>query len=211
MTGRMMNERLGKWSFWVMFIGFNIGFFPMHILGLMGMPRRIYTYPAGRDWQSINEVMTYGAFMLGVGILLSIINLFYSLREGEYAGDNPWNADGLEWAMSSPPPSYETVHIPAVSTRHPLWDDFDEDEDPRNERVLSQARLTITSSLLDGVPLAAASMPKESLVPMLLALALFGFFFALVFKLMWICLAGLIVTFLLGCYWLWPRPIKGGL
>ena len=211
MTGRMMNEKLGKWSFWVMFIGFNIGFFPMHIVGLMGMPRRIYTYPAGLGLQPMNEVMTFGAFMLGIGILLSIINLFYSLRKGEHAGNNPWNADGLEWAMSSPPPAYEVVHIPAVATRHPMWDEYDVDADHGDERVLSQARLTLTSSLLDAVPLSAASMPNGSLVPMLLALALFGFFLALVYQLLWVCLAGLIFTFLLGCYWVWPRPIKGEL
>jgi hypothetical protein len=194
-----------------MFIGFNIGFFPMHIVGLMGMPRRIYTYAAGLGLQPMNEVMTFGAFVLGVGILLSMINLAYSLRRGELAGNNPWNADGLEWAMESPPPSYEVVHIPAVSTRHPLWDDFDEDEDPDNERLLAQARLTLSSSLLDAVPLAAASMPDGSLTPMFLALALFGFFLALVFQLLWVCLAGLIATFLLGCYWVWPHPIKGEL
>jgi len=211
MTGRMMNERLGKWSFWVMFVGFNIGFFPMHLVGIMGMPRRIYTYEAGLGLQPMNELMTFGAFMLGIGILLSIINLFYSLRRGEYAGNNPWNADGLEWAMESPPPVYETVHIPAVSTRHPLWDEFDEDEDPGDERVLAQARLTLTTSLLDAVPLSAASMPKESLVPLMMSLALFGFFLALVYQLLWVCLAGLIVTYILGCYWLWPRPIKGEL
>jgi cytochrome c oxidase subunit I len=211
MTGRMMNERLGKWSFWVMFVGFNIGFFPMHLVGIMGMPRRVYTYPAGLGLQPMNELMTFGAFMLGIGILLSIINLFYSLRRGEYAGNNPWNADGLEWAMESPPPVYETVHIPAVSTRHPLWDEFDEDEDPGDERVLAQARLTLTTSLLDAVPLSAASMPRESLVPLMMSLALFGFFLALVYQLLWVCLAGLILTYLLGCYWLWPRPIKGEL
>jgi cytochrome c oxidase subunit 1/cytochrome c oxidase subunit I+III len=211
MTGRMMNERLGKWSFWVMFIGFNIGFFPMHIVGLMGMPRRIYTYAAGLGLQPMNELITFGSFIFGIGILLSIINLFYSLHRGEIAGNDPWNADGLEWAISSPPPAYEVVHIPTVATRSPLWDDFDENADPGNVRVLSQARLTMTTSLLDAVPVSVASMPKESLVPMLIAFVLFWLFLALVFKLMWVCLAGVIVTFLLGCYWVWPRPIRGNL
>lgn len=211
MTGRMMNETLGKWSFWVMFIGFNIGFFPMHIVGLLGMPRRIYTYMPGLGLTGWNEVMTVGAFIFGVGILLSIINLFYSLKAGEIAGDNPWGADGLEWGISSPPPVYEVAHIPVVTTRSPLWDDFDETADPDGERALAQARLSFTSTLLDAEPISVATMPSESLVPMFLALALFGFFLALVFKLLWVCLAGLIVTFLLGCYWLWPRPIKGEL
>jgi heme/copper-type cytochrome/quinol oxidase subunit 1 len=211
MTGRMMNEKLGKWSFWVMFVGFNLGFFPMHIVGIMGMPRRIYTYAANLGLQPMNELMTFGAFLLGVGILMSIVNLLYSLKHGAVAGNNPWYSDGLEWAMSSPPPDYEVVHIPAVATRHPLWDTFDEDEDPGDLRVLSQARLSITSTLLDAVPQAAATMPDVSIVPMFLALALFVFFLALVFQLMWVSLTSLILTFLLGCMWLCPRPIKGSL
>jgi cytochrome c oxidase subunit 1/cytochrome c oxidase subunit I+III len=194
-----------------MFTGFNLGFFPMHIVGLMGMPRRIYTYNSNLGLQPMNELITVGAFILGIGILLSIINLFYSLRRGAIAGNNPWNADGLEWAMASPPPNYEVLRIPAISTRHPLWDDFDEDDDPDDRRVLSQARLSITSTLLDAVPQAAATMPNLSLVPMFLALALFVFFLAMVFQWIWICLAGLIVTFLLGCIWLWPQSIKGHL
>lgn len=174
----------------------------------MGMPRRIYTYAAGLGWQPMNELITFGSFIFGVGILLSIINLFYSLRKGQIAGNNPWNADGLEWAIPSPPPSYEVVHIPTVSTRSPLWDDFDEDADPGNQRVFSQARLTMTTTLLDAMPVSVASIPTGSLVPMLVALALFCFFFALVFKLLWVCLAAVILTFLLGCYWVWPRPIR---
>jgi heme/copper-type cytochrome/quinol oxidase subunit 1 len=208
MSGRMMNERLGKWSFWVMFIGFNLGFFPMHIVGLMGMPRRIYTYNANLGLQPMNELRTFGALVLGIGILLSIINLFYSLRFGLFAGENPWNSDGLEWATLSPPPDYEVKHIPTVTTRHPLWDEHDEVADPDNIRLLSHARLAITTTLRDALPVSAAAMPSETLTPLFLALALFGFFLALVFQLLWICLAGLVATFLLGCFWLWPRPIK---
>ena len=114
MTGRMMSEKLGKWSFWVMFIGFNVGFFPMHIVGLLGMPRRIYTYGPALGLQSMNELMTVGAFVLGIGILISMINLMISLRSGKLAGKNPWNSDGLEWETDSPPKSYATVHIPTV-------------------------------------------------------------------------------------------------
>ena len=113
MTGRMMNERLGKWSFWVMFTGFNVGFFPMHMWACWGMPRRIYTYQAGLGLQPINELMTVGAFVLGIGICLSIINLVVSLRHGEMAGKNPWNSDGLEWETESPPrPSLRFIFPP---------------------------------------------------------------------------------------------------
>ena len=130
MTGRMLNERLGKWSFWVMFVGFNVGFFPMHIVGLLGMPRRIYTYAPELGLGSLNETMTGGAFVLGIGILISIVNLMVSLRNGALAGKNPWNSDGLEWGTDSPPKPYGTVHIPTVVSRHPLWDDHEEEGIP---------------------------------------------------------------------------------
>ena len=130
MSGRMLNERLGKWSFWIMFIGFNLGFFPMHIVGLMGMPRRIYTYAPGLGLQPMNELMTFGAFMLGVGILITLINVMLSMRFGAIAGRNPWSSDGLEWETDSPPKPYATVHIPTVVSRHPLWDDYDEEQIP---------------------------------------------------------------------------------
>lgn len=136
MTGRMMDEKLGKLSFWVMFIGFNLGFFPMHNLGLLGMPRRIYTYPAGVGFDGLNELVTFGAFLFGIGILISILNLLYSLRAGRPAGENPWNADTLEWSTSSPPKAFGSEHIPVVVSRHPLWDDFEEEEYPDNDRVL---------------------------------------------------------------------------
>lgn len=208
MTGRMMNEKLGKWSFWVMFIAFNVAFFPMHILGLMGMPRRIYTYQAGLGFQSMNEIVTFGSFVFGIGILLSIINLIVSLRKGEIAGKNPWNSDGLEWATDSPPKVYEVVHIPTVTTRSPLWDDYDENADPFNERILDHARLTMTTSLLDAHPVSIAVMPDSTLVPFFMAVALFAFFLAFAFQLLWICLAAVLATYALGCLWLWPKAIK---
>lgn len=208
MTGRMMSETLGKWSFWVMFIGFNVGFFPMHILGLMGMPRRIYTYPAGLGFSSTNMLVTVGAFTLGFGILLSLINLFVSLRSGALAGKNPWNSDGLEWDIDSPPKPYGSVHLPTVVTRHPLWDDHDEEADPNGERILDQGRLTFTTTWLDAEPIAIATMPSETLAPLLLAIAMFVFFAAFVFHLMWLGLAAFIANIVITYYWLWPRPDK---
>jgi heme/copper-type cytochrome/quinol oxidase subunit 1 len=208
MMGRMMSETLGKWSFWVMFVGFNVAFFPMHILGLQGMPRRIYTYPAGLGFDSTNMVVTIGAFVFGLGILLSIVNLFVSLKSGEPAGENPWNADGLEWDTDSPPQSYGSAHIPIVVSRHPLWDDFEESADPENERVLDWGRLTPTTSFLDAAPEGIATIPEDSLTPLILALAMFVFFVAFTFQLLWIALIALIAMFLTGCYWMWPRLSK---
>jgi cytochrome c oxidase subunit I len=208
MTGRMMNERLGKWSFWVMFIGFNVGFFPMHALGMMGMPRRIYTYQLGLGFDGLNMVVTIGAFVLGVGILLSIINLFWSLRYGTVAGPNPWNADGLEWSTDSPPPPYGSAHIPLVASRHPLWDDFEEEDDPDCDRTLDCGRLTPVTTALDAVPIGIATIPEDSLLPLWLSLALFVFFIAVVLQMVWVALALLLVSFLLGCVWMWPRTEK---
>ena len=205
-TGRLMDEKLGKWSFWVMFIGFNLGFFPMHLAGFAGMPRRVYTYPAGLGLQPLNMLATIGAFILGLGMLMSVVNLIESLRHGRVAGKNPWNADSLEWETDSPPAPYGTVHIPTVASRHPLWDDHEEEYDPDNLRTLDYDRVTLASTWRDAEPYAISKMPMETLAPLLLALALFVFFTAMVFELLWLALAGVILTFAAGCFWLWPRP-----
>lgn len=205
MTGRMMNETAGKWSFWVMFIGFNVGFFPMHLLGLGGMPRRIYTYPASLGLGPLNMIVTVGAFVLGIGILISIINFFVSMRVGKIAGRNPWNADTLEWDTDSPPAPYSIVHIPTVVSRSPLWDDHDESYDPDGSRVLDHGRQTPSTTWLDAEPFAISQMPSESIMPLLLALSLLLFFTAMVFELLWVALAGLILTTICAYFWLWPR------
>ncbi|HEX5236151.1 MAG TPA: cbb3-type cytochrome c oxidase subunit I [Silvibacterium sp.] len=208
MTGKMMSEKLGKWSFWIMFIGFNAGFFPMHNLGLMGMPRRIATYQPGLGFDGLNMLVTIGAFVFGIGILVSIINLFVSLRTGAPAGRNPWNSDGLEWSTDSPPKPYGSAHIPVVASRHPLWDDFDEEEDPDDDRVLDWGRLTPMTTWLDAVPTGIATIPEDSIVPLWLSLTLFGFFVAITYQMVWTALGFLVATFLLGCYWMWPRTEK---
>lgn len=208
MTGRMLSEKLGKWSFWVMFAGFNIGFFPMHNLGLLGMPRRIYTYQSGLGFDGLNMLVTIGAFILGIGILLSIVNLIISLRVGEIAGRNPWNSDGLEWETDSPPKPYATVHIPIVVSRHPLWDEFDEEADPENERLLDNGRLTPTTTWLDAEPTGIATIPEDSLAPLAMSIVLFVFFLTFVFQLLWAALAALLITFGIGCFWMWPRTEK---
>ena len=123
MTGRMLSERLGKWHFWLMFAGFNITFFPMHFLGVIGMPRRIYTYDADMGWTAWNAVISAGSLVLAFSIVLLLVNLAISLRRGEKAGDNPWDAPSLEWATSSPPHHYNFAVVPTVRSRYPLWDE----------------------------------------------------------------------------------------
>ena len=122
-TGRRLQEGLGKWHFWLMFIGMNLVFMPMHILGIEGMPRRIYTYGAGRGWEIWNFIETIGAFTIAVGMLIFIINFFVSLRKKTANEADPWDGYTLEWKTASPPPVYNFEKIPSVRGRRPLWDE----------------------------------------------------------------------------------------
>jgi cytochrome c oxidase subunit 1 len=122
MTGRMMSERLGKWAFWLIFVGFNLTFFPMHILGFQGMPRRVYTYQPDMAWHGLNLFVSVSALILAAGFLVFFIDAIRSALRGAPAGDNPWHAATLEWATSSPPPSYNFSQIPVVDGANPLWD-----------------------------------------------------------------------------------------
>ena len=121
MTGWLMDERLGKIHFWIMLIGFNLTFFPQHILGLLGMPRRYYTYAAGQGWEIWNLMSTVGAYLIALSVLVFIINFFLSARRARVAGPNPWEAATLEWSTSSPPPDYNFAKIPTVTRMNPLW------------------------------------------------------------------------------------------
>ena len=121
LTGRMMGEGLGKWNFWLTFIGMNLTFFPMHFVGLNGMPRRIYTYGEEFGWGLLNSLASLGYVVLFIGMLLLVINIIQSLRNGRVAGHDPWDAPTLEWSISSPPPVYNFAEIPRVEGRDPYW------------------------------------------------------------------------------------------
>jgi cytochrome c oxidase subunit I len=120
--GKKMDERLGNWHFWLNFIAFNLTFFPMHYAGMLGMPRRIYTYDAGQGWETFNMLSSIGAFLMAPSFLLFAYNFMRSKKRGEEAGDNPWDAATLEWSIPSPPPEYNFAQIPMVTSRYPLWD-----------------------------------------------------------------------------------------
>jgi cytochrome c oxidase subunit 1 len=122
MTGRMYSERLGQLHFWLFLIGFHLTFDFMHIPGLLGMPRRIYTYEPGRGWDSWNLIVTVGVFFQAAAILVLFANLLWSYSRGAHAGGDPWDAWTLEWSVPSPPPTYNFASIPTIRSRRPLWD-----------------------------------------------------------------------------------------
>jgi cytochrome c oxidase subunit 1/cytochrome c oxidase subunit I+III len=204
MTGRLLDETAGRWSFWLMFIGFNLAFFPMHLVGLSGMPRRIYTYPNGMGWETWNLVVTIGSFVFAAGVAISLVNFLVSSRRGPRAGANPWNADTLEWAVSSPPPVYGSTRIPTVASRNPLWDAHDEEHDPGDRRVLDDGRLTLATHWRDATPIAVARMPGDTIAPLLLALALTVIFGALLFGSIPWAATGTVAALLTAAGWLWP-------
>ena len=129
MSGRMYNEALGKLHFWLFFIGFHLTFDFMHIPGLLGMPRRIYTYEPGRGWDTLNLIVGIGVVFQAAGVLVFAANLIWSYFRGKIAGNDPWDAWTLEWSTSSPPPAYNFAVIPTVKSRRPLWD-LKHPEDP---------------------------------------------------------------------------------
>jgi cytochrome c oxidase subunit I+III len=175
MTGKLMSERIGKWSFWLMFIGFNIGFFPMHIAGILGMPRRVYTYYEGMGLDTLNMIETIGAYVFAIGVLVFFINVILSVRRGPLSGSNPWNGASLEWSTQSPPPSYNFAVIPLITSRDPMWDQSLESihggaNDP--SRTLANGRETLATTVMDARPEAILHMAEDSIWPLLLALSL---------------------------------------
>ena len=133
-TGRLLDETLGRWHFWLFVIGFNLTFAPQHFAGLIGMPRRIYTYQAGRGFEVWNQLSSAGVVFQLAAILVFLWNVGRSLVRGEPAGDDPWDAWTLEWTTTSPPPAYNFETPPVVRSRRPLWDvKHPEDPDWRYE------------------------------------------------------------------------------
>ena len=175
-TGRLYFERPGQISFWLIFAGTNVLFFPMHIVGLLGMPRRNYTYPSGLGWSSYNLTETIGAYLTAAGILLLLGNLVVSRLLGPPAGRDPWHAATLEWTVSSPPPEYNFAVIPKVSSAYANWDDEDRAADARRLEegvlVLEQGHETTISSRVDGRLAEIVAMPHDSPWPVLLAVAI---------------------------------------
>jgi len=208
-TGRLLSERLGVWNFWTMFVGFNLGFFPMHLLGLMGMPRRVYTYASGMGWTTTNLIVSIGSFLFALGILLLLINIAISLKRGKLAGENPWDAPTLEWSVPSPPPPYNFAVIPTIESRHPLWEDQLNETSARSSLaeglLLDEGRQTIATSALDGEPTLILNMPGDTLAPFILALGMSLLFASALFQAWWFVAAGAIIIAGALMAWFWPH------
>jgi len=209
MSGRLLDERLGRWNFWISFIGFNLAFLPMHLTGLWGMPRRVYTYADGMGWDTLNMITSIGSFVFAVGVLLLFVNVLKSLKTGAPAGNNPWDAPTLEWSISSPPPPYNFAVIPTVASRHPLWEDRLGDEPATSSinkgLLLDQGKETLGTTAMDATPDMILEMPEDSYAPALLTVGLAILFVGMLGK-AWIVVAvGIVVTALALLFWMWPR------
>jgi len=201
MTGRMLNERAGKWNFWLLFIGFNLTFFPMHQLGLEGMPRRVYTYLPEMGWGTLNSLATVGAIIVAVSILVFVGNVLWSRTQGLAAGQNPWEASTLEWAVSSPPPSYNFFHIPVVPGREPLWEYCD--EQPVVTGLRNDIREVLVTTVTDAKPDHRIKFPNPSIWPFVSAIAVSGLFIGSIFTPWAVPIGSVPVTItLIG--WFWP-------
>lgn len=209
MTGRLLSERLGRWNFWTVLIGFNLAFLPMHWTGLLGMPRRIFTYDDGLGWETVNLVTSIGAFVLAVGILLLLINVFISLKRGAPAGPNPWDAPTLEWATPSPPPPYNFALVPTVASRHPLWEDrLDETHGETSLKrglVLDKGKEALATTILDAEPDVILKMPEDTPWPFLTTVAMGAGFTGLLLHWWWFAAASWLAVGVALLFWLWPR------
>jgi len=204
MTGRMLSERLGKWSFWIMFAGFNLGFFPQHILGLLGMPRRIYTYPAGLGWDWLNMLSTVGGFLFGLGTAVSLYNFFWSRARGAPAGPNPWDGDTLEWSLPSPPPHENFAVIPAVSSRHPMWDGVLPAANVEGGGVdAALERQTPITEGMDTVVEDIMQVPEETYVPFLSALGVGIVFVGFLVSQVTVIVVGVVLAAAAVGVWTW--------
>ena len=211
MTGRMLSERLGRISFWVMFVGFNITFFPMHILGFLGMPRRVYTYRDGLGWEGLNVMVSLGSLVFALGTGLTLANFLWSRFRGKAAGDDPWEADSLEWSTTSPPPEYNFASVPMVTSPHPLWDQrplpYAESGDEEETKGLGPegavARETPVTSGIDTGPEGNLSIPQETYLPLLTAVGLVVLFLGLLVNAAAVGVVGVGLAVVGAVWWMW--------
>ncbi|MCZ4091330.1 cytochrome c oxidase subunit I [Sinorhizobium psoraleae] len=202
MTGRMMSETLGRWAFGLIFLGFNLTFFPMHILGLQGMPRRVYTYQPELPWAGLNLFISLSALVLVSGFIIFFIDALRSWRSGKPAGPDPWKAGTLEWATASPPPAYNFRRIPVVDDREPLWSRSETLAVTKGLQV--DRRELIVSSVVEALPEARESSPRDSIWPFWAAIATSIMLIGSIFT-PWAVVWGSIPIAVTLIGWFWPK------
>jgi cytochrome c oxidase subunit 1/cytochrome c oxidase subunit I+III len=203
MYGRLLDERTGKISFWLMFIGFNLAFFPMHVSGLLGMPRRIYTYSSAMGVSGWNFASSLGSYVFAAGILVTAWNLLRSLRRGAPAGNDPWGAPTLEWLATSPPEHFNFAHMPTVTSREPLWDGGVATGPAYDDR-----RLTPATTALDARLQQPTELPAENLWSVAIAFAMLLAFAALLVRSYLWTVIGTVFTLWCLARWLWPTTTR---
>jgi len=209
-TGRQRGFRLGEAAFWLIFVGFNLTFFMMHLTGLLGMPRRVEVYPANIGWTELNLLSSVGGFILGFGFALVVLDVLQTLFVGRASRRNPWRASSLEWAMMLPPPSYNFASQPHVGTRHPLDEIPDLDVRlARGEGYLARNRRglreTLAVCVADGRLDYLAIVPGNSWLPFVTAVITGLFFLAFLLKLYWA--AALLLMGIAAAGWIWARQL----
>ena len=213
-TGRMASEKGGIWSFVLVFTGFHLTFFPMHISGLLGMPRRIYTYEPDLGWTFWNTLSTAGSYLLGVGFLLTLGVFAESLLRGAPAPDDPWESNTLEWATSSPPQHYNFPVIPTVHSLNPLWDGKSLPSMVQHrhdhERTMTEEHMALRTSELDARIERVMPMPGDTLIPFVVAVLLTAAVVLLLVQLPITAAAVAGAMALVVVWWLWHRPAVEG-
>ena len=201
-TGRMLGDRLGRWSFWLLFVGVNLAFFPMHFSALLGMPRRVYTYQAGLGWTLPNFLSTVGAVVITASLLVLLFNVVGSLRGGELAGDDPWGGDSLEWTVPSPAPSFNFDLIPVVEGVAPAWERTA--DTPYVTGLSTSRREVLLTSVEEVEPESRHEQPEPTIWPFLTGLATTGLIYGLIFTIWAVPIGSVFVAIgLIG--WTWPQ------
>jgi len=201
-TGRLLSETAGKWNFWLMFIGVNTTFFPMHQLGMEGMPRRVYTYLEGTGWGDLNLVASIGAVIIFSSVVVFLANVAWSLRRGRVAGANPWGAESLEWATSSPPQSYNFRNTPVVAGRAPVWESGG--ELPVMTGLARDRQQVLLTTVLDAEPDSRHDHPGHTIWPFVVAVTIGIFFIVLIFT-PWGMPIGTVLGFIAYARYVWPK------
>ncbi|HLV77363.1 MAG TPA: cytochrome c oxidase subunit I [Marinobacter sp.] len=214
-SGRMPSYRRGCWGFWLFFTGFNMTFLLMHLTGLLGMPRRVFTYESGLGWDWLNLLSSVGGFVMAIGVAVLIIDLVLHFRWGEKAAANPWGADTLEWAMPIPVTTYNFFSLPEVTDRHPLWTRPDTGPSlAAGDGMLAGAaggyREILLSDPLKGKATAVVRLPTNSWLPLITAGVLAVVCLGLLTKFYWVALAAAVLAAGLMYRWSWENCAHDG-